>query len=289
VTHGTSRGRPPTERNSRASKQGRRYLPSVAGCYEPTATARQLVRQRFSRAAAGWAVRRREHARDVPVVAEEGGPGGGPFLPPAWLPPGSPGAGWCSWGTMPGGQARMSGTPPPRRSTRRSHSRLTARPAATPAGHWRWSGGDAPSARAAALASSAALPRPPGDPAHPARGGQRPPTSMGTSTPPSFPTREGCVPLAALAEGICPAQRPFGGVVRPRRAVRFARLMQRPGRDLGGPAARAAYGGNLSLTWLPPRVVRRVPDRPAPQRPRRALGESRVDRPNPADRITLLG
>jgi hypothetical protein len=45
----------------------------------------------------------------------------------------------------------------------------------------------------------------------------------------------------------------------------------------------------LSLTWLPPRVVRRVPDRPAPQRPRRALGESRVDRPNPADRITLLG
>jgi hypothetical protein len=30
--------------------------------------------------------------------------------------------------------------------------------------------------------------------------------------------------------------------------VRFARLIQRLGRVLGGPSARAAYGGNLSLT-----------------------------------------
>jgi hypothetical protein len=29
--------------------------------------------------------------------------------------------------------------------------------------------------------------------------------------------------------------------------VRFARLIQRRGRDLGGPSARAAFGGNLSL------------------------------------------
>jgi hypothetical protein len=29
--------------------------------------------------------------------------------------------------------------------------------------------------------------------------------------------------------------------------VRFARLIQRYGRDLGGPAAHAACGGNLSL------------------------------------------
>jgi hypothetical protein len=36
--------------------------------------------------------------------------------------------------------------------------------------------------------------------------------------------------------------------------MRFARLIQTPGR--GGAAARAAYGGNLSLSWLPPRVVR---------------------------------
>jgi hypothetical protein len=36
-------------------------------------------------------------------------------------------------------------------------------------------------------------------------------------------------------------------VERPRRKVRFARLIQRRGRDLGGPSARAAFGGNLSL------------------------------------------
>jgi hypothetical protein len=37
--------------------------------------------------------------------------------------------------------------------------------------------------------------------------------------------------------------------------VRFARLMQRRGRVLGGPAVRAASGGHLSLSWPPPRVV----------------------------------
>jgi hypothetical protein len=40
---------------------------------------------------------------------------------------------------------------------------------------------------------------------------------------------------------------PLGGVERPRRAVRFARLIQRRGRVLGGPAVRADSGGNLSL------------------------------------------
>jgi hypothetical protein len=34
-------------------------------------------------------------------------------------------------------------------------------------------------------------------------------------------------------------------VVRPRRVVRFARLIDRRGRVLGGPAVRAAFGGNL--------------------------------------------
>ena len=42
---------------------------------------------------------------------------------------------------------------------------------------------------------------------------------------------------------------------RPRRVVRFARLIQRRVRDLGGPAARAASGGNLTLPWLPLRVA----------------------------------
>jgi transposase len=48
---------------------------------------------------------------------------------------------------------------------------------------------------------------------------------------------------------------PLEGVVRPRRVVRFARLMQRRVRVLGGPAIRAASGGSLSPTWLPRRVV----------------------------------
>jgi hypothetical protein len=39
--------------------------------------------------------------------------------------------------------------------------------------------------------------------------------------------------------------------------VRFARLIQPPGRDLGGPAARAASGGIQSLPSLPRSVVRR--------------------------------
>jgi hypothetical protein len=38
--------------------------------------------------------------------------------------------------------------------------------------------------------------------------------------------------------------------------VRFARLIHSGARVLGGPAVRAACGGSLSLSWLPPRVVR---------------------------------
>jgi hypothetical protein len=40
---------------------------------------------------------------------------------------------------------------------------------------------------------------------------------------------------------------PSGGVERPRRKVRFARLIQRRVRDLGGPAVRAAFGGGRNL------------------------------------------
>jgi hypothetical protein len=39
---------------------------------------------------------------------------------------------------------------------------------------------------------------------------------------------------------------PSGGVERPRRVVRFARLMHRPVRVLGVPSARAASGGDRS-------------------------------------------
>jgi hypothetical protein len=44
---------------------------------------------------------------------------------------------------------------------------------------------------------------------------------------------------------------PLGGVERPRRVVRFARLIHRRGRDLGGPAVRAACGGNPSRRCWP--------------------------------------
>jgi hypothetical protein len=47
---------------------------------------------------------------------------------------------------------------------------------------------------------------------------------------------------------------PLGGVERPRQGVRFARLMQRRVRVLGGPAVRAAYGGGLSPALSPLRV-----------------------------------
>jgi hypothetical protein len=39
----------------------------------------------------------------------------------------------------------------------------------------------------------------------------------------------------------------LGGVERPGRKVRFARLIHRPVRVLGGPAVRAARGANLGL------------------------------------------
>jgi hypothetical protein len=48
---------------------------------------------------------------------------------------------------------------------------------------------------------------------------------------------------------------PLGGVERPRRVVRFARLIHRPVRVLGGPAVRAARGGELRLTCVARDVI----------------------------------
>ena len=48
---------------------------------------------------------------------------------------------------------------------------------------------------------------------------------------------------------------PSGGVERPGRAVRFARLMHQRVRVLGGPATRAASGGNLTLARWPLKVL----------------------------------
>jgi hypothetical protein len=63
--------------------------------------------------------------------------------------------------------------------------------------------------------------------------------------PPSFPTRRGAHP-ASVAKPIGAGQCPSRGVERPRRVVRFARLIHRRGRVLGGPTVRAACGGDPS-------------------------------------------
>ncbi len=89
-------------------------------------------------------------------------------------------------------------------------------------------GGGAPSARAASLASSAALPRPPGD------GLTRP--DSGALTPTLDSTHVTGVRPCWL-DGGSPLVMPLGGVERPRRLVRFARLIHRRGRVLGGPSS----------------------------------------------------
>jgi hypothetical protein len=119
---------------------------------------------------------------------------------------------------------------------------------------------DAPLARAASLASSAALARPPGD-------GLTGPSSRAAGPPGIPPVNPPVIPPATDGGGspspltaVLPGQVPFGGpvgrkergrlaplggVVRPRRVVRFARLIHRRGRVCGGPAVRAACGGDL--------------------------------------------
>ena len=63
----------------------------------------------------------------------------------------------------------------------------------------------------------------------------------------SRPTASG-VPAEAACRKFCPW-------------VPLVRLMHRWGRVLGGPSVRAAFGGNLSLTWLSRRVMRRIAER----------------------------
>jgi hypothetical protein len=77
----------------------------------------------------------------------------------------------------------------------------------------------------------------------------------GGLTPTSFPTRRGGVPSYPACLHLSRSCPPEGGVERPRRVVRFARLIHRRGRVLGGPSASAAGDGSLSLPWLPRRAV----------------------------------
>jgi hypothetical protein len=78
---------------------------------------------------------------------------------------------------------------------------------------------------------------------------------------------------------------PLGGVERPRRVVRFARLIQRRVRAFGRPLAGAAFAGNLNLTRLPLSVARsaslRTPDRTLDSDHVTQLGR-RGDHPDPA-------
>jgi hypothetical protein len=155
---------------------------------------------------------------------------------------------------MPGRQGRMAhrGEPTRRRGT--GHSPLTACPGPRLAGHGRWRGGYAPSARAASLASSAALPVP----ALAALAGRLDPYVIPYVNPYVIPYAQGWRTPASVVEGICPGHAPSwgqsaantaadwppsGGVERPGRVVRFARLIHRPVRVPGGPAVRAACGG----------------------------------------------
>ena len=120
-------------------------------------------------------------------------------------------------------------------------------------GHGRWQGEDAPSACAASLASSAALPHPPGRRPHPAKLGGWRPYDNPYVNPYVIPCAASGVPFPAWPHlsWSCP----LGGWCGQAEWMRFARLIHRPGRVLGGPAVRAAFGGNLSRTCLPRRVV----------------------------------
>jgi len=189
----------------------------------------------------------RSHARG-------GGSGGRTPPPPGCWPPGSPQGPWCRRGAMPGRQGRMSGTPPPRSSSRRAHSSLTACQGLRCAGYGRWRGGRAFGAYcfAGKLRSPAPLTRRPGSPgqlrgldpyASPYASRYASPYAghLRTPSPPGRGITAGHAPSWGQSAAKTAADwPPSGGVERPRRVVRFARLIHRRGRVLGGPAVRAA-------------------------------------------------
>jgi hypothetical protein len=131
-------------------------------------------------------------------------------------------------------------------------------------------GRDAPSARAASLASSAALPVP--TRCRRGRGPYADPYAAHSRT-----SRSPGGWFALVMPLVGPVGRrhrgrlaPLGGVERPRRVVRFARLMHRHGRVLGVPSARAASGGNQMPTTSSPSVRTAAPTRFDPSTQRRS-------------------
>jgi hypothetical protein len=156
---------------------------------------------------------------------------------------------------MPGGQARMSGAPPRRRSKRWSHSCLTACPAPRPPATRRGWVVDAPSARAASLASSAALPRPLGRRPHPAPLGGGNPYVNGYVNPYVIPYALGVRTPGVGARGCLCSSDALRGASRP----------QKP-RPTGPPrgSGAAAPGGALRAIDPSARPRLRAGLRPAP-------------------------
>jgi hypothetical protein len=175
-----------------------------------------------------------------------------PGTPPTRRPPhvrgGGPGEGAPSPGVLairiargavvPAGRvarpSRANVRRPPQRSPRRvSPFALDGLPGTTPCRPRSVAVRDAPSARAASLASSAALPVLARLPPWPRR---LTPTSFPTSTPTSFPTRPGCVP-PRRPEARSPLVMPPRGASRPR----FLRPTSPPrGSGAARPSGRAS-------------------------------------------------
>jgi hypothetical protein len=126
---------------------------------------------------------------------------------------------------------------------RRSHSPLTASPGPGRAGHLSWRG----RGRAFGACCFADKLRSPGGPGCRA-------TVAQAATPTLDPTPATRVPPRRLRAPF-PLVMPLGGVERPRRVVRFARLIDRRVRVLGGPGGPRRLRRQSELTRLLPRVV----------------------------------
>jgi hypothetical protein len=146
---------------------------------------------------------------------------------------------------MPGRQARMSGSPPQRRSPGCSHSCLTAWPAAPPAGHLRWS----MVGRAFGACCFASKLRSPavrtGRRPHPAQLRDLDPYGSPYVNAYGIPCAADGVPHSSPLTGISPAQAPFGGPVGRKEHGRLA--------PLRGSGA-AAPSGCASRDWSMRRV-----------------------------------
>jgi hypothetical protein len=165
-------------------------------------------------------------------------------------------------GAMPGRQGRMSGTPPPRSSPRRTQSSLTAGPGPRLAGHGRWRRWGrafgaccfAGKLRSLVILSLAAL----------GPGGLTP-TSFPTSTPTSFPTRGGGVPLLSRVPASVQVTSPLGGsgAARPGGALRAIDRSARPRSwaDLRSAPPKAAISAcpGCHAGWCGMREAARVP------------------------------